>query len=84
MNLMEEMKKNGGVGPLGVATGSDVESGTINGDSIGDLFPLKGKDVLECPPRMRFAPSPTGRYVTLTLHLNYFSLFLFSYGFIAK
>ena len=23
-------------------------------------FPLAGKNVMDCPPRMRFAPSPTG------------------------
>ena len=24
------------------------------------VFPLAGKQILECPPRLRFAPSPTG------------------------
>ena len=27
---------------------------------VDNLFPNKGKNVLELPPRMRFAPSPTG------------------------
>jgi hypothetical protein len=47
--------------PLSVATSS---SGTVNGvseEKSDNLFPLKNKNVLECPPRMRFAPSPTGR-----------------------
>lgn len=29
-------------------------------ENILKQFPLIGKDVFECPPRMRFAPSPTG------------------------
>jgi len=29
-------------------------------DDISALFPQKGKNVEECAPRMRFAPSPTG------------------------
>lgn len=46
--------------PLSVATSS---SDTVNGvseEKSDNLFPLKNKNVLECPPRMRFAPSPTG------------------------
>lgn len=30
------------------------------GDDIDALFPNKGKNPAELPPRMRFAPSPTG------------------------
>lgn len=41
-----------------------VEEGTdVSGVGASDdetLFPLKGKDPMECAPRMRFAPSPTG------------------------
>lgn len=33
----------------------------INGNVADVVFPLKGKNVEECAPRMRFAPSPTGR-----------------------
>jgi hypothetical protein len=33
--------------------------------SKGIIFPNIGKSVEELPPRMRFAPSPTGRLVTL-------------------
>jgi len=29
-------------------------------DSILNKFPLRGKDIMDCPPRLRFAPSPTG------------------------
>jgi len=37
-----------------------VESDVNGAAGLDDLFPLKGKDVMQCPPRMRFAPSPTG------------------------
>jgi glutamyl-tRNA synthetase len=40
--------------------GATVESDVNGATNLDDLFPLKGKDVMECPPRMRFAPSPTG------------------------
>jgi hypothetical protein len=33
--------------------------------SKGIIFPNMGKSLEELPPRMRFAPSPTGRLVTL-------------------
>lgn len=36
-------------------------SGTSSEIDIENLFPQKGKDIMECAPRMRFAPSPTGR-----------------------
>jgi glutamyl-tRNA synthetase len=45
---------------LSVATSSDTVNGVSEDKSDDDLFPLKNKNVLECPPRMRFAPSPTG------------------------
>lgn len=46
---------------LGVATSSDTVNGVVEGkDDDEHLFPLKNKNVMECPPRMRFAPSPTG------------------------
>lgn len=43
-----------------IEEGAAVAGGTdaINGEE--NIFPLRGKDVLECAPRMRFAPSPTG------------------------
>jgi len=55
----------------GVARGFSLKVGavegetTVNGESsLADaLFPLKGKTVEDCAPRMRFAPSPTGRLV---------------------
>lgn len=40
-------------------TASAASSTPVNGD-VENLFPNKGKNVLELPPRMRFAPSPTG------------------------
>jgi hypothetical protein len=37
------------------------ESSTSNThESLDNLFPNKGKTILDLPPRMRFAPSPTG------------------------
>ena len=47
---------------LRVASVEDVVNG--NGDAVDEdavVFPLLGKNVKDCPPRMRFAPSPTGR-----------------------
>ena len=40
--------------------GGDIGGGEV--EDIQKKFPLMGKDVVDCPPRMRFAPSPTGRY----------------------
>ena len=41
-----------------------IEEGTeVGKKNVDVVFPMKGKDPLEAPPRMRFAPSPTGRYV---------------------
>lgn len=40
--------------------GVTQEEGEEENDSIKTLFPNFGKNVLELPPRMRFAPSPTG------------------------
>lgn len=39
------------------ATLADQE---IEKPQLPPVFPLQGKNPLECPPRMRFAPSPTG------------------------
>ena len=61
--LLEEMERKGI--PLHL---SAVE--TVNGvanetdgsdDDMSALFPQKGKNIEDCAPRMRFAPSPTGR-----------------------
>ena len=41
---------------------AEMAEGAVNGDMSEVVeFPLLGKNVLDCPPRMRFAPSPTGR-----------------------
>lgn len=32
----------------------------VGEDELNNLFPNKGKSILDLPPRMRFAPSPTG------------------------
>jgi len=38
-----------------------IEEGTeVGKKNVDVVFPMKGKDPLEAPPRMRFAPSPTG------------------------
>lgn len=39
---------------------SAVETEASSEIDIDGLFPQKGNDIMECPPRMRFAPSPTG------------------------
>jgi glutamyl-tRNA synthetase len=36
------------------------EQGVGGDDELNKLFPNKGKSILDLPPRMRFAPSPTG------------------------
>lgn len=49
---------------LGVgAVEGEIETATtaaVNGEEDIVKFPQKGKNVMEVPPRMRFAPSPTG------------------------
>jgi len=42
------------------ATVEDTSLESKTDESIENLFPLRGKDVMEIAPRMRFAPSPTG------------------------
>ena len=44
------------------STTDEVDLGVTNTgeDEIDGLFPNKGKNPLQLPPRMRFAPSPTG------------------------
>ena len=37
-----------------------LSDNTAEADENNKLFPNAGKNVLELPPRMRFAPSPTG------------------------
>ena len=44
---------------------STTEDGAVNGSNeqqseVENLFPNKGKQISDLPPRMRFAPSPTG------------------------
>lgn len=41
-------------------TESATASAAAEDDDVSKLFPNKGKNVLDLPPRMRFAPSPTG------------------------
>jgi hypothetical protein len=36
------------------------DQGVGGDDELNNLFPNKGKSILDLPPRMRFAPSPTG------------------------
>ena len=42
-----------------IAPPSTISSETSEED-ISNLFPNKNKSILDLPPRMRFAPSPTG------------------------
>jgi len=44
---------------LGILSAT-IEEGTDVDVAVETIFPLKGKNPLNCPPRMRFAPSPTG------------------------
>jgi len=39
---------------------TNESSTSNNAESLDNLFPNKGKSILDLPPRMRFAPSPTG------------------------
>jgi len=39
---------------------STISSETSEEEDISNLFPNKNKSILDLPPRMRFAPSPTG------------------------
>lgn len=49
-------------GGLYATVESDTEQSTVAADDDFDVeFPLMGKRSEDCPPRMRFAPSPTGR-----------------------
>jgi len=57
--------KLGGTYDTSLSSAATEDSSTVNGvvsesESIADLFPLKGKNVMDVAPRMRFAPSPTG------------------------
>ena len=51
---------------LGMSTTEDtiapstISSETNEEEDISNLFPNKNKSILDLPPRMRFAPSPTG------------------------
>mmetsp|Transcript_14029 Transcript_14029/g.21298 ORF Transcript_14029/g.21298 Transcript_14029/m.21298 type:complete len:874 (-) Transcript_14029:607-3228(-) len=60
--LLEDMERKGI--PLHLSA-VEILNGVANetdgsDDDISALFPQKGKNVEECAPRMRFAPSPTG------------------------
>jgi hypothetical protein len=45
--------------PAAATLDQDVET-SQNQPQLPPVFPLAGKSVLEVPPRLRFAPSPTG------------------------
>jgi len=44
---------------------SDVHVAQPQQEEDGIFFPQKGRNIEESVPRMRFAPSPTGRYIYL-------------------
>jgi hypothetical protein len=56
------MSQRGSPLRVGAVEGSET---AVNGSASDQedilKFPLKGRNVEEAPPRMRFAPSPTGR-----------------------
>ena len=65
---MMDLKKTGkyfeyeGGALLATVEDTEVEASEVDEADDGFSFPLKGKIVEECAPRMRFAPSPTGRW----------------------
>jgi len=66
MKLMESLKKEGKLtsytyGALfqSASTADEIET-DIQTKKAADLFPNAGKNIADCPPRLRFAPSPTG------------------------
>jgi hypothetical protein len=51
-----------GVGAVDGETETNANANAnVNGEADVVRFPQKGKNVELAPPRMRFAPSPTGR-----------------------
>lgn len=65
-NMIQEMERNKGKKAMTLSMSAvEADKLTVNGEEAGDdlsnIFPQKGKDILDCAPRMRFAPSPTGR-----------------------
>jgi hypothetical protein len=69
MRLIETLQSEGGLhrnfayGSFLQASIADTDSAdTVTGyqGQLPSVFPLSGKNPLEQPPRMRFAPSPTG------------------------
>jgi len=54
-----------GVGAVEGETETETAA-KVNGEADVVKFPQKGKNVEQAPPRMRFAPSPTGRCVNST------------------
>jgi len=53
----------GNSGSIGILRATVEEGTDVSGVAANDydnLFPLKGKNAMDCAPRMRFAPSPTG------------------------
>jgi hypothetical protein len=69
MALIEKMQaetgglhRNFAYGSFLQASSTDVSESEVSGyqGQLPSVFPLTGKNPLEQPPRMRFAPSPTG------------------------
>jgi len=50
-----------GVGAVEGDTEATTTTTAVDGNDDIVNFPQKGKNVMTAPPRMRFAPSPTGR-----------------------
>ena len=64
--LIDERKRQGiplHLSAVETENGVATETGDNGGssDDISGLFPQMGKTIEDCAPRMRFAPSPTGR-----------------------
>ena len=65
-----------GIMSLNLSAVQETTNGSVvsNGDdNMENLFPQKGKNVEEAPPRMRFAPSPTGRYDLFHIFIYFFA-----------
>jgi len=65
MRLMEAMKKDGKLpaytyGALFQSATADEIETDMKENMASTLFPNAGKKIEDCPPRLRFAPSPTG------------------------
>lgn len=62
MQAEKGLHRNFAYGSFLQASSTDTSESSVSGyqGQLPSVFPLTGKNPLEQPPRMRFAPSPTG------------------------